>query len=128
VTTASTCGACGCSIAAPVHAIVAAIAVDDIDRALDLGLLHAGPCTGCSDACRRLLIQTRDARRGALAARERLRDRAARLERRALRRRSVAAPLPDSDVSTPATEASPLPEAASSALARALARARGRAP
>jgi hypothetical protein len=115
------CPACSCSDirGANTHAIAAALAEDDIDRAIETGLLAAMPCSGCDDACSARVIAARDARRSALAARDRYRARQARLARRAQERAAARA--------TPVTatpEAKPaLPPAAAAALARAKARA-----
>ena len=111
---------CGCvhPEGADTHAIVAALAIDDLDRALDLGLLATGGCPGCTAGCCTFLTAARDARQRALAARERYRARTARLQRRAdervARRTTVAA----TTITAPA-----LPPAAAAALARAKARA-----
>lgn len=124
---------CGCARAdgAATHAIVAALAVDDLDRALTLGLLEAPACTACTPACTALLIDAREARSKALAARARYRARNARLAQRAQERaaqRAVArAPeVATLDKATVAPAAAPrpaLPSAAAAALARAKAKA-----
>lgn len=95
---------------------MAALAVDDIDRALDAGLLTVEPCDACSPSCATVLLAARGTRLAALAARERFRARAARLLRRQHERalRRVAASPTES-----------LPPAAAAALARAKARAAG---
>ncbi|MFT4179338.1 MAG: hypothetical protein QM612_07735 [Thermomonas sp.] len=113
---------CACADDNGAHALLAALREDDLDAALSLGLLEAQPCPGCDADCNAGLIEARDARRFALAARDRYRARAARLarikaERDAARRPAVAATLQ----SAPA-----LPSAAASALARALAKAKER--
>lgn len=112
------CPGCACAADAASHVLVAALLDDDLDRALDLGLLDAAPCPACSSACATRLITVRDERRTALAARERYRARAARLARRAAEKRPAAGPAP-SELSRP-----PLPGAAADALARAMARAK----
>ena len=101
-----------------VHALVAALREDDIDSALELGLLDPSlACPGCGDACRALLETARAQRTNALAARERFRTRNERLQRRQRerdeRRRPVAV----------ATTTPALPPAAAAALARAKAKA-----
>jgi hypothetical protein len=63
------CPLCHCDFDAPAHAVVEALAVDDLDRALSLGLLEADACPHCSQACRGRFAQARDARLAALAAR-----------------------------------------------------------
>ena len=126
------CPCCGCAApeGAPAHAIAAALLDDDLDRALALGLLDPDfACAACTPACRERIRNARNARRQALAARERHRARALRLERRererAERRRPAAVPASAhaSATTTPATPATALPPAAAAALARAKARA-----
>lgn len=117
------CPCCGCteSRGAAVHAIAAALAEDDFDRAIELGLLEAGLCTACDAACRTRLASARDTRRGALAARERYRARQARVHRRMEER--TAAHTATARVTAAPETAAPLPSAAAAALARAKARA-----
>ena len=120
---APTCPVCGCVQPHPAHALLAALREDDLDAALSLGLLDAQPCPACASECDTQLTEARDARRFALAARDRHRARAARLarikaEREAARR---PAPAPASQQAAPA-----LPATAADALARALAKARAR--
>ena len=104
-----------------------ALREDDLDAALALGLLDAQPCPSCAAKCGAQLIEARDARRVALAARERHRARALRLARiksdREVARRpaSAQASAPAAQQTTPA-----LPAAAADALARALAKAKAR--
>ena len=110
------CPACGCGSDAAAHAVAAALAVDDVDRALDAGLLDAAACPCCSIECTAALLDARTARRQALDARARHRARAQRLARRGAERaerRQAASALPAA-----------LPPAAAAALARALARGR----
>ena len=117
----SPCPVCGCSEmrGATTHAIAAALAEDDLDRAIETGLLAAMPCSGCGDACNARVIAARDARVSAYAARERYRARQARLQRRA-EERAATRTIPV----TATQEAKPaLPSAAAAALARAKARA-----
>ncbi len=105
------------------HASLAALAVDDLDRALAAGLLDCKGCTGCSDGCNAQLIDARDGRLRALAARERHRIRNARLLGR------VAAGAARRAVALPSMEAEDaLPPAAAAALARAKAKAAERGP
>ena len=94
---ASPCPGCGCAGASgtAVHAVRAALAEGELDRAIDLGLLVAQPCVQCSTACTRTLLAARDVRLAALAARDRYRARQQRLERRARMRdacRTIARP------------------------------------
>lgn len=118
-------GACRCGCDDPrgadAHRIVDALASDDIDTAIDAGLLAIEGCAGCSPACTSLLATARDARRAALAARERFRAREARSSRRQQER--VARRIP-----AEAAAASPiaaLPPLAAAALQRALDKAAG---
>lgn len=123
--------ACGCMAdAARVHAIARALAVDDLDAALEAGLLDAGlACAACTPACRASTQQARDTRLAALAARARYQAREARLARRAAERQARARPAPPA--ADPARSSAPtpaLPSAAADALARAKARAAQRHP
>ncbi|KQZ55617.1 hypothetical protein ASD53_15220 [Lysobacter sp. Root559] len=124
---------CGCARAdgAAAHAIVAALAADDLDRALALGLLDAAACSACTPDCTAMLIDARVARSKALAARARYRARNARLAQRAQERAAqrAGARAPEAatrdGAMTPAAEPSrpTLPSAAAAALARAKAKA-----
>jgi len=113
------CVQCGCAAAEgeAAHRIVAALAIDDLDGAIEAGLLDAIECSACTPACRAALVHAREERQRALAARERFRDRALRLARRQRERDAKRAPV-QTATSTPA-----LPPAAAAALARAKARA-----
>jgi len=116
------CPACGCTHAQNIatHAVRAALVEDDIDRALTLGLLDVATCEGCDRLCTMALLDARETRIRALAARDRFRAREARLERRRqerVDRRSSAT------ASGNRTTTSPLPAAAAAALARAKAKA-----
>lgn len=112
------------------RALLAFVLADDLDQALALGLMEYQPQPGDAaldpahaDLPQRLL--TAQARlRTAWEARERYRQRAARLARRAAERDARRAPPPVVD--RPATPA--LPAAAAAILARAKARAAGRDP
>jgi hypothetical protein len=110
------CPGCGCIATAPAHVLVASLQVDDVDRALDLGLLDSAGCPSCTAACTAALLAARDARRSALDARERFRARQRRLAMRAAQREDARRPKPSAG--TPA-----LPSGAAAALQRALARA-----
>jgi hypothetical protein len=118
---------CGCDDprGAEVHRIVAALALDDVDSAIEAGLLASEGCAACSPACMTLLVTARDARRAALAARERFRRREARLLRRQQERTANRAP---STSATPSSSTASLPPAAAEALRRALGKAAGRGP
>ncbi len=113
----------------PLRAIADALAADDLDRAMTLGLLDAHPqdTAGCCDACvarMRMVVAERDERLRALAARERYRARQARLaERAAARARKREAAAPQASSVAPA-----LPPAAAAALARAKARVAAKRP
>ncbi|WP_223266782.1 hypothetical protein [Luteimonas gilva] len=121
------CPACACRDArgASAHAVVAALREDDLDRAMDLGLLETEPCPACDASCAAALTDARDARRRALEARERYRARGARLQRRAEELRAKRAATPAVDIGT---KAPALPAAAAAALARAKAKAAGSEP
>ena len=136
---------CGCADArgAAAHAIVAALAQDDLDGAIALGLLSEHfddgddiTCRRCTDACMQALRSAREARLRALAARERYRARNLRLQRRAderaVQRAAMPAPAPDRtttvDTSSPAAPRPARPSAAAAALARAKAKAAQRGP
>lgn len=104
-------------------ALADAVAADDIDRAIALGLLDFVPpidaCARCASRFEAIPV-ARDARRRALAARERYRARQMRLaERAALRARRRAATVATASVAAAPT----LPAAAAAALARAKAKA-----
>jgi hypothetical protein len=115
------CG-CGDPRGARIHRIVDALALDDMDGAIDAGLLATDACPGCAPACASALAAARDGRRGALAARDRFRARQARLLRRRQERLARRAPVDDA-MSSPRAS---LPPAAAAALQRALAKASGR--
>ena len=68
---------CGCvdPRGADIHRMVGSLALDDVDAAIDAGLLMAEGCAGCSTGCTLALLAARDARRAALLARERFRAR-----------------------------------------------------
>jgi len=111
--------ACGCRDprGAAAHVINAALRMDDVDGAIEAGLLDRTiECASCADECREQLHHVREERIVALAARERFRARNERLERRARERAEKRAPAPSNDVATPTPS---LPSAAAAALARA---------
>lgn len=109
------CRVCGCRSDAPSHAVAAALLEDNLDAAFDAGLLEATPCLSCTAPCTARLLEARDDRRRALAARDRYRARTARLAQRTEQRKASRAEAQ----ARPAA----LPPAAAAALARALARA-----
>lgn len=106
------------------RALAEALAVDDLDHALTLGLLearpeaHVNPCAECRKRAR-IVIAARDERFRALAARERYRARQARLVERA----ETRARKRKATTTSPSATAPSLPPAAAAALARAKARA-----
>lgn len=114
--------------------LVALLRHDDIDAAIDAGLMGAWP-DACADAldddARVLLLATRARLRHAWEARARFEARKLRLARRAEERdaaRSAQLPAPAS-ATTGAPPAQPaLPSNAAALLARAKARASGRTP
>jgi len=105
-------------------ALADAVAADDLDGAIERGLLGFEAPSRTCDACAprvASVLAARDARLRALAARERYRARRVRLAERAeakARRRAVALPPADLPKAAPA-----LPSAALAALARAKAKA-----
>lgn len=119
------CPRCACTSVdgAAVHALLATLADDDLDAALSLGLLESVPCSGCDPGCNVRVAEARQARRIALDARERYRNRAQRLALRRAARESARQPPAAATSSAPA-----LPPAAADALARALAKAGTRVP
>jgi hypothetical protein len=120
------CPHCGCAAVdgGDAHAVLAMLAVDDLDAALELGLLDAEACAGCDADCNTRLIAARDARRVALAARARYRARGTRLARRKAEREAARAPVQSSTSMAPTL----LPPSAADVLARALAKAAARKP
>jgi hypothetical protein len=117
----TSCPACDCTAHVAAHAVVAALLVDDVDRAIENGLLEGATCQACDPACQARVTEARHAREFALAARERYRDRQIRLARRAAERDAQRRGTADS-AAGPGAPAD-LPKSASDALARALARA-----
>lgn len=118
------------SVTPDARALLACVLADDLDQALELGLMDYQPRPGDdtldpahADLPRRLLA-AQERLRAAWEARERYRQRAARLARRAAERDARRAPPPVVD--RPAAPA--LPAAAAAILARAKARAAGRDP
>ncbi|MBB1061942.1 hypothetical protein, partial [Marilutibacter spongiae] len=91
---------CPCGCAAPAgaraHAVSAALAIDDLDVAIEQGLADIEACPACTPGCRRRLLGAKAGRLAAWAARERHRAREARLRRlaaaRAARRAMPASP------------------------------------
>jgi hypothetical protein len=120
--TVTGCAACD---DAGIATLAAAVAVDDLDAAIEQGLLAFEAPAACCTACAARIatvLTARDVRLHALAARERFRARQTRLTERAeakARRRAAAAPVLDAPTTAPPA----LPSAAQAALARAKARA-----
>ena len=123
----ASCPHCGCASAAhaDAHAIVLALLQDNLDQALQLGLLQARPCPDCTPACHAALSHAQCARQTALAARERHHARNLRLARIKATRDAArkAAARTTQTIASPA-----LPSAAAAALARAMAKAQERRP
>ena len=111
------CPLCHCTEAHAAHAILAALCEDDFDAAIERGLLDAKPCSHGAESCSSRLLQARDERLRALAARERFRAREQRLARRAAER--------DAARTNAARQPAALPPAAAAAVARAKAKAAG---
>lgn len=110
---------------APAHAcarllqVDALLRVNDVDAALDAGLMQCLPCPGCDPEAATRVIKAQRSLAAAWAARDRYRARNERLARRAAER------LARRD--TASVQASPgLPPAAAAALARAKAKAADR--
>jgi hypothetical protein len=105
--------------------LLALIAVDDLDAAIEAGLMAYVPCARCEAADRDALdplVRTQARLRDAWDARERYRQRNARLARRAAEREARRPPAPRADALTPPRPAA-LPSAAADILARAKAKA-----
>ena len=121
------CPGCGClhgdAGSMATHAVIAALAEDDLDRAIESGLLAPIRCDHCTPECQAMLSGARAQRSNALAARERYRARMARLQMRVQERATRRGTAP----AQPETKRT-LPPAAAAALARAKAKAaeRGR--
>ncbi|WP_324307783.1 hypothetical protein [Thermomonas sp.] len=119
---ATGCPHCQCQADAVAHRLLQALHTDDVDVALELGLLDAQPCPDCAPTCTARLQEARDARHFALAARERHRARAQRLARIQSERDAARRPPPAPSIA----QAPVLPSSAADALARALAKAKAR--
>ncbi|MEO6227274.1 MAG: hypothetical protein ABIO61_05390 [Thermomonas sp.] len=115
------CPLCACTSAdgSQAHALLSLLITDDIDAAMEAGLLTATTCPDCSPSCMLRLLEACNARIAALAARERYRARTARLVRRKDERDAARIAASLAQVKAPA-----LPTSAADALARALAKAR----
>lgn len=118
-----------CTQSARRQALSALLEEDDIDAAIEAGLLGFAPCgDGCCTAASPL-VQAQRRLRQAWDARDRHRARQARLARRAAAREARRGP-PAAAMTAPATASirPPLPPAAAAILARAKAKAAGRTP
>ncbi|KLJ01446.1 hypothetical protein [Luteimonas sp. FCS-9] len=111
--------------------LVALLRADDVDGAIDAGLMAAWPeawAAALDDDARRLLLDARARLQAAWDARARYRIREARLARRAAAREAARAPAPAAPPGPAAGAAPPrpaLPASAAAILARAKARAGG---
>ena len=114
------CPNCACTSpnGAKAHAVLTALASDDLDAALAQGLLEGLRCPFCDSRCNALIADACDARLVALAARERHRARELRLRQRKAERDAARV------AKTSPAQAPALPAAAAAVLARALAKAR----
>lgn len=113
-----------CELARALHA---RLAQDDVDGAIDAGLMAFRPC-GCTDADAATVAAVLHAQarlRTAWDARQRYRLRQARLARRAAEReaRRLAAAVPAADDASAASPRPALPASAAAILARAKAKA-----
>ncbi len=101
--------------------LAALLATDDVNAALDAGLMDFIPCPGCDAAAAARIDAAKQKLADAWAARARYRVRNARLARVAAEREARRAPV--------VVEKKPtLPPAAAAALARAKAKAAGNRP
>lgn len=91
---------------------------DQVDAALEAGLMRFVPCPACDSGVVGVVAQTQQRLLQAWAARDRHRSRNARLARQARARARPAVPAPGGAPTA-------LPSAAAAALERARARARG---
>ena len=121
------CECTNCNLAdVSVREMFQAVSVGDLDRAIEAGLLRWNGCIACAIAdglCHsdvERALAARDARIAALAARERYRARMRRVQH-CIQQRDARRSVIDS------TTTSSLPSAAAEALARAKAKAAGRA-
>jgi Na+-translocating ferredoxin:NAD+ oxidoreductase RnfC subunit len=120
------CPACNVSNAAQAEGLAGLLRDDDVDAAIEAGLMAFAACAECvrhgghADAFARIAA-AQQRLRDAWAARDRHRARTARLQRRAAERAARRAIPAQADARKPA-----LPPAAAAALARAKARAAGK--
>ena len=94
---------------------------DELDAAIDAGLMQFVPCPGCEPLAAAALPECRSRLQWAWAARDRYHARAERLARRTREREALCGSPADKNKSK-------LPPAAAAILARAKARAAGRIP
>ncbi len=114
------CPACGGACARQAGGLAALLQGDEVDAAIEAGLMDYAPCACCAedDSGLALIAAAQERLRIAWAARDRYRAREARLQRREAERAARRAPMPSHCPERPA-----LPPAAAAALARAKARA-----
>lgn len=115
--------AAACGSEAHARRLLRLLREDDLDAAIDAGLVDYTAHRALDDADNALILAARDRLLAAWAARERHRLRGARLLRRAAER-DARRTAPRDDATGKATA---LPPAAAAALARARARAAGKA-
>jgi hypothetical protein len=118
------CPACGGAVAREAARLAALLRADEVDAAIESGLMDFVPCAGCAQDDDAVVVADAQRRlRDAWAARERYRAREARLRRRDAERAARRAAQAASGPQAPA-----LPPAAAAALARAKARAAAKKP
>ena len=103
------------------HALRGLLAADDLDAAIDAGLMAFQPCP-CAGDDAGLVMQAQERLRTAWNARQRYRQRQARLGKRAAERDARRLKAPDPEVVAVDTRP-PLPTGAAAILARAKAKA-----
>lgn len=104
------------------HALRALLAADDVDAAIGAGLMDFQPCS-CAGDDTIVVMQTQQRLRTAWDARQRYRQRQARLEKRAAERDARRLKAPDPAVIAVDTPRPALPTGAAAILARAKAKA-----
>ena len=104
------------------HALRALLAADDLDAAIDAGLMTLRPCPCAGDEAV-VVMQTQQRLRAAWEARQRYRQRQARLEKRAAEREARRLKAPEPALVAIETPRPALPSGAAAILARAKAKA-----
>ena len=102
--------------------LLALLRDDDVDAAIEAGLMAFDGFDALAPDEHAVIVSAQQRLHDAWAARDRYRAREARLARRAAERQAKRAPLQDDNGKPP-----PLPPAAAAALARAKAKAAGKA-